>query len=107
MKIKFTLLLALLFSGLAFSQQYSTSDFEEDEELAVYNVKDNGNELIINDSLSVTKGGTLKINLPYSRKDFQLVKKKKSSFGKIAKQTAGAVSTGALSISLCSNIIIA
>lgn len=105
MKIKFTLLLALLFSGLAFSQQYSTSDFEEDEELAVYNVKDNGNELIINDSLIVTKGGTLKINLPYSRKDFQFVKKKKSGFGKIAKQAAGAVSTGALAVGLGSNSI--
>src|SRR5699024_4282263 len=105
MKIKFTLLLALLFSGLAFSQQYSTSDFEEEEELAVYSVKDNGNELIINDSLIVKKGGTLKINLPYSRKDFQFVKKKKSGFGKIAKQAAGAVSTGALAVGLGSNSI--
>lgn len=105
MKIKFTLLLALLFSGLAFSQQYSTSDFENDEELAVYNVKDTGNELIINDSLIVTKGGILKINLPYSRKDFQFVKKKKSGFGKIAKQAAGAVSTGALAVGLGSNSI--
>src|SRR5699024_10946251 len=105
MKIKFTLLLALLFSGLAFSQQYSTSDFEEDEELAVYNVKDNGNELIINDSLIVCKGGTIKINLPFSRKDFQFVKKKKSGFGKIAKDAAGAVSTGALAVGLGSNSI--
>lgn len=105
MKIKFTLLLAFFFSGLAFSQQYSTSDFEEKEELTIYNVKDTGNELIINDSLSIKKGGVLKINLPFSRKDFQFVNKKKSGFGNIAKQAAGAVSSGALAVGLGSSSV--
>src|SRR5699024_4528745 len=88
-----------------YSQSYSTSDFEDMTELAVYNVKDNENELIINDSLTIHKGGIIKINLPFSRKDFQFVKKKKSGFGKIAKDAAGAVSAGALAVGLGSNSI--
>lgn len=102
---KLVLLIALFITGLTFSQVMQTSDFDEDEELVVYNVKDTGDELIINDSLTLEKGGTLKINLPYSRKDFQFVKIKKSGIGKIAKQAAGAVSTGALAVALGSNSI--
>jgi len=105
MKTSFIFLLTLFFSFSSYSQIYSNSDFEDYQELAVYNVKDNGNELIINDSLIVCKGGTIKINLPFSRKDFQFVKKKKSGFGKIAKDAAGAVSTGALAVGLGSNSI--
>lgn len=105
MKTPITFLLILFVTAIGYSQTYSTSDFEDNQELAVYNVKDDGNELIINDSLIVRKGGIIKINLPFSRKDFQFVKKKKSGFGKIAKDAAGAVSTGALAVGLGSNSI--
>lgn len=105
MKTSFIFLLILFFSFSSYSQIYSTSDFEDQEELAVYGVKDKGNELIINDSIVIRKGENIKINLPYSRKDFQFVEKKKSGFGKIAKDAAGAVSTGALAVGLGSNSI--
>lgn len=103
--MKFKLLFIALFLTLfSYAQEHSTSDFEK-KELAIYNVKDTGDELIINDTISIKEGGTIKINLPFSKKDFQFVKKKKSGFGKIAKNAASAVSTGALAVGLGSNSI--
>lgn len=102
MKTKFTLLLAILITSISYSQQYTTSDFKP-EELAIYNVKDTGTKLIMNDSIYIKKGDKIKVNLPFSKKNFQFVKKKKSGLNKIAKQASGAVSTGALAVGIGSN----
>ena len=105
MKNQLLLFIALFTVGLGYSQEISTTDYKEDQDLAVYDVQDTGDKLIVNDSLIVRKGGDIQINLPYSRKDFQFVEKKKSGLGKLAKQAANALSTGALSIALGSNNI--
>lgn len=104
MKTYITFLFLFLFVTSGFAQEVSTSDFE-DKELNVEMVKDKGNKLVINDSISVEKNGTVKINLPFTDKNFQFIKKKKSGFGKIAKKAAEAASSGAMAVGLGSSNI--
>ena len=104
MNASFTILLALFISTMSYAQTFTTSDFEE-EGLAIYSIKETDNQLIINDSILITKGENIKINLPYSRKNFQFIKKKKSGFAQLAKQASEAVSSGALAVGLGSNSV--
>lgn len=101
MKSIFTLI-ALFITCTTFSQALQTSDFEQ-KDLAVYSVKDYGNKLVINDSISLKKGDSIRIGLPFNGKDFQFVEKKKSGFAKIVKKAAGALSSGAMAVGLISN----
>lgn len=104
MKFYFTLLFVLFFIGTGFSQQDSIADFDE-KELTVEMVKDKGNKLVVNDSIAIEKKGKIKVNLPFSGKNFEFIHKKKSGFGKIAKKAADAASSGAMAVGLGSNNI--
>lgn len=98
------ILIALLVTLSGYAQKSDLSNFNE-RELTLEMVKDKGNKLVLDDSITIEKKGIIRINLPYTGKNFQFVNKKKSSFGKIAKKAAGAVSSGAMAVGIGSSNI--
>lgn len=64
-------------------------------QLAVSSIQNNQTELLVNDSISIKKGGEIQIYLP-AGKDFFFVKKKKSGFNaKLLGSIADVVGSGA------------
>lgn len=98
MKSMLTIILALGVQ-LAYCQDVYTSDFE-DKELKVFDVEEVDGSLVINDSITVSKGGEIMVNLPFDKEDFQFVERRKSGLAKIAKEAAGAVSSGAFAVGI-------
>lgn len=105
MKFYFIPLFVLFFIGTTSAQEEDVSSDFNHKELTLEMVKDKGNKLVLDDSITIEKKGIIRINLPYTGKNFQFVNKKKSSFGKIAKKAAGAVSSGAMAVGIGSSNI--
>lgn len=75
--------------GIILSFSYAKSQMQANS------IINNSNELIINDTISLKKGGFININLPAGN-DFVFVKQKKSSFNtKLLGNVAGIVGSGA------------
>lgn len=82
----------LFFSVASFAQ-------ETHQSAILTSIQNDGNRLILNDSIYINKGGELQVYLPAGGKDFVFVKPQKSGFGlKMLSGIADAVSTGALAV---------
>lgn len=85
-KIIFTAFFVFAFNSLSMAQT------------GINSIINNQSELIINDSISLKKGGQIQVYLP-AGKDFVFIKQKKSSFNtKLLGNVAGIVGTGAAAI---------